>query len=796
MKRGLVVMLLGILAVALLCLGASETLTNRTGRSASGIVIQFSQSVRISNYDESTFPDQNPSGRADRFTFSGGMLPNGGRFKVSWSPSSATITNTQWLQGSAAAASVASDSMGFPTSSDAPVVTGDLLNPAYFAHAAYVMQAVSDRDKVFAMPLLGVAELAFSPTMTDIDPSTVTWSFEVSHPAGIGAAIEDYTLYIWGSNLSWSGYGEVMLTGITADGHSGSVTIPITVFRTDKTLTDSDRKKDYFIPWSPQIDINRILSVEEHMRKYSKDEGELDRTIQWSRWTKMVPRHDVDLADIWLNELRSDGDWPQSTQFALVDVFLSDLRHLGIDAIRTLNAYCIADAESTDIYPNYNWNYFTLTKRPEEESYVINEAHRLGMTVATGNMVNIESETHWEELYAASPAPMETFFGNLEALNSRSLDRWTQLGVDMVDLCPAVSSMNKYDNTYQQAVQSSDGIVDLVRNARESYPGPLMHAAHYMADFFPGESILRAQFWEEFDVIGMSGWSIRLTDNPSPTTQELVNGWRALITNYFQPFQQRFDKPFLMWENGCLAAAGCARYGLICDRMPGYDALQPSLEDMARYYCAQDEAFQTMHGYYGPGWYRFPLHPYHRGGVRDTITATPRLKIEDTIQEICRGYAVPRIIQIDSDPSDWIGSYVVGTDPLGDARGVNDITSVSFTQDDDYLYFGVRYAAPPSTPGLMILRLDGGGASVVEVFLNNIWTQIHDWKSDIYQGQMGTGPVIGFADAIDAGSMIEVRIARRFLSGYLNGPSLTAQIVNFTQDWRPQDEAGWFDLAP
>ena len=130
MKRVIACALVGALAVALLCLGASETLTNRTGKTASGVVITFSESVRISSYDESTFPDQSPSGRADTFTFSGGALANGGRFKVSWSPSNATITDTQWLQGSTTTSSAAATSMGFSTTSDTPVVPVTFSTPS------------------------------------------------------------------------------------------------------------------------------------------------------------------------------------------------------------------------------------------------------------------------------------------------------------------------------------------------------------------------------------------------------------------------------------------------------------------------------------------------------------------------------------------------------------------------------------------------------------------------------------------------------------------------------------------
>jgi hypothetical protein len=111
MRRSIVVVLVGILGIALLCLGASETLTNHTGKAASGVTIQFSQSVRISNYDESVFPDQDPSSRSGEFTFSGGKLANGGRFSVTWTPSSARITDTEWIPLSSASSGSSTDNM-------------------------------------------------------------------------------------------------------------------------------------------------------------------------------------------------------------------------------------------------------------------------------------------------------------------------------------------------------------------------------------------------------------------------------------------------------------------------------------------------------------------------------------------------------------------------------------------------------------------------------------------------------------------------------------------------------------
>jgi photosystem II stability/assembly factor-like uncharacterized protein len=117
MRRSVAVLVLGMLAVALLCLGATETLTNRSGGTVSGVVLTFSEPVRVTSYDEAAFPNQEPSGREARFTFSGGVLANGARFRVSWSPSSATLASFDWME---AGGSAPSSLQTPPPASDAP----------------------------------------------------------------------------------------------------------------------------------------------------------------------------------------------------------------------------------------------------------------------------------------------------------------------------------------------------------------------------------------------------------------------------------------------------------------------------------------------------------------------------------------------------------------------------------------------------------------------------------------------------------------------------------------------------
>lgn len=701
---------------------------------------------------------------------------------MNWTPSAAQIVSHEWLTGSTTTL------QGLPAEQvpDEPVVTGDILNQAYFAHPAYVMQGVSERDAVFAMPLDGVEVLAFYPIVEGVSLEDVTWSVEISHLEGIGAGIEGKTLYIWGSNASWAGYGEVTLEAVLGNAVS-SVTIPVTVFRDDKTLINTEGKKDYFVPWSPQLDINRILSVEEHMRKYNKDEGNLDRSVQWSRWKKMEELRDVDTSSFWVVIGYGDGKIPQDTQFALVDVYLAEVVRLGFNAFRTYNSYFISDRNATEIHKMVGNIGGAPSKNPEEEAYIINEGHRLGLAVLAGNWVSIEHEDAWEEVYYASPQPLSEFIDNYIVLNLSTLKRFAQLGVDIFDVAIQVSSMYQWNCSLSEATQLNDGMIQLAKNSRIDYAGPIYHSAIANVTFFPGVSVLKAPFWDYFDIVGQTVWGIILTEHDFPTVSQLVEGWDKVIEERFQPFQAQQNKPFILNDNGTNSVTGSARYALMCSYMPFYDPKNYDVQEMADYYLAQSVAFEDMEGYFGPGWSYFVLKQGDRGGVRDP-SFTFRLKIEDLIQSINLGKSDPRIIQIDAEFDDWHEDYIVFSDPTGDARGPEDIISLAFTQDEDYFYFKVEYSAPPSDFGflLMVFDTNDDNREDFKVFLNNYWTELNDWTGKIIK----YGAKIGFTDAINSRNQIELRIAKRYVEDYL-GDSLTLlNLQHGSLNGKVSDETG------
>jgi len=142
MKKLVVVFLVEVLAVAVLCLGAAETLVNRSGKTATGMVITFSEAVRITSYDAAVFPNQEPSGRAMRFMFNGGTLANGGRFRVSWSPSTTDIQSYEWLHD----ASSGSMAIALPSEPPAEVLGTCAYVDTTYGIPTIVVTSITTRD--------------------------------------------------------------------------------------------------------------------------------------------------------------------------------------------------------------------------------------------------------------------------------------------------------------------------------------------------------------------------------------------------------------------------------------------------------------------------------------------------------------------------------------------------------------------------------------------------------------------------------------------------------------------------
>ena len=188
-----------------LCVLAGEYVMNEDA--ARGLRVVFSEPVFITGFGD-VLANVTPEGEASEFTFYGGELEPWVGHWMSWKPATAVLVRSEWLSG-------APGTFEEEATQREAQVTGQLLNAAYFAHPAYVMQGVSDRDRVFAMPLAGISELGFYPLRSGVSPDAVAWCVEVNDQGLIEATIDAGVLYIWAATDRSAGAGTAHPDGCT-----------------------------------------------------------------------------------------------------------------------------------------------------------------------------------------------------------------------------------------------------------------------------------------------------------------------------------------------------------------------------------------------------------------------------------------------------------------------------------------------------------------------------------------------------------------------------------------------------
>jgi hypothetical protein len=641
---------------------------------------------------------------------------------------------------------------------------GPEINKYYFQHPACVMQGVNDLDAIYALPLEGIPELGTGYAAIDPDSEELMWMVETSGP-GIDAGFDNDTLYIWGTDASWAGYGHVTLKVTDETSASDSITIPVTVFKQDKTLINSEGVKEYYIPWGVELDINRILSVEEHMRQYDKDDlGLLDRTLKFSPWMKMEFLKDVTFFGDWFNSYLSNGSWNQESQFALVDVLLFELLGLGVNSIRLENIYYLESLSSSEIVSIFNqWNAGP-TKSPQEESYIVNEAHRLGLTVLISNLIGVDSASTggvYHENWEASPDDPIEFWENNKSLTINCLERWVSNGVEFMGLGNSLEYIGP--NSFSNRNLTNTELINLALSAKEITPGPILHIGGVPSEFIPGQYLLDASFWKYYDILSVGilmPEQVPLATTDDPTVDEVVGIMKRWIDIFYQPFQARFNKPFLPHENGCPSYDGAIRNAMYSVFTNG-DSSSIDLTDMSIYYLSHMIAYETMEGYFGPGWYFMSFNPFRLGGIRDW-SANPRLKVEDEIRSAFLDSNVVDRISLDGSLNDWVSIKPQNEEELGDSIA-DDIINVKSFESEDYFFINVNYALNFDGPISILFDIDGDGREDYKANCNNSFNEYGVWQAFLYS-LPNQKLRVGFGDLVQSQNGFEFRIHKRFFN--------------------------------
>jgi len=760
---------------------------NDTGETVFGLRVEFSEMVSITAFGD-VLTAVEPTYASETFVFYGGAVEEWGAHWCNWDPAAAQVVSSEWLTEAptklADRAALASQTVE---------VVGDLLNPDYFTHPAYVIQGISNREDVFAVPLEGVPEIDLYPTRVQTSCALVEWSVSVEDPSLAEASIEDGTLYVWASTETSTGVTSVTLRASLEDEDPSYVVIPVIVFRSDRTLSWFSGEKDYFVPWSPRLDINRILSVEEHMKQYGKDEGNLDRSIQWSRWWKLDDLRDATFSGIWPLDLYEEGTfWPIEAQIALVDALLAEMRDVGFDTVRLKNTYYSFGLTATEFEPVYDYFNAGVSKQPAVMRYLINEAHRWGLRVIMSNLIGIDmrsTEDVYHETWQATPDPIDDYWDNYQELMVRSMEEWQELGVDIAAVGESIELVEP--RTPSNMAKTSDAFVSIAEASRDVYDGPL--TCYTSCQWLPGQYVDEASFWEALDILGpaINDDYVIHVDSDDASVEELLAVWERRIDEYFQPFQRRYNKPMIAWHAGCFPLDGSATWGVQFnahnpERMSG-DCLD--LDEQRRWYEAAVTAFESMDGFRGFGAFWYHFYYVMLGGVHD-IDLSPRLKpAEWFLAEHYDGTATSRPIRIDGDVSDWAEKGILVEDATGDNRpGGDDLLWLRATQDDMYIYLALQYSAEPQG-GLAVwldLQDDGQWDYFVGVGPAFFWYDQKGWIGHVHRST-NSDQSSGVADVAVSGGFLELRLNRRYIDEHA-GP-IGIRITDANATWTADDDA-------
>lgn len=695
MRRMLGLAMALVAGLAGTCL-AGAMYRNDSGAVARAVRVEFSEPAEITSMWPS-FPQREPQGPATVIVLSGGEVTAGAWFSFTWWPDSARVEKIEWF---ASTPSSARPNLGFSDPKAQPEVHGDLLNPAFFAHPAYVMQGVSERDKVSALPLHGVPELSFYPVLGEISASSLTWTFEVSHPEGIGAAIEDGTLYIWGNNPEWQGYGEVELHVRAPDGRGSWVAIPVVVFCTNRTLVNPKGKRDYFVPWSWRLDLHRIRSVQEHMSRYGKgDDSLLDRTLRFSCWQRMPHLKGAALPG-WSGP---PGGVLESWLLDRVDETYRELRRIGCDAVSISRSYQMEEdgAACPIVAPH--------TMSDEEIAYAINEAHLQGLRVM---LVPDVKEAHSRHF---APPNIDGWFACYFRIVADNAGIAERTGVEYFTLANIIMPDLFIDWPLERRTSLwIDKMTDLLSGVvRPRYAGPVVHMPGFM--YLSDGHLDLVPFLRQVDIVGVNSQFVHLTTSRSPSYDEIYKVLQDYAHRYYVPLHNSLNKPMFVNEGFIESYDGVLALTDASGRIPE-DAVYDGDEQAIWYraWFAVEREHMFLRGFGWVGW----AYDAAMGGVGD-VGWTARLKPAE--REIARAYGAPdpfRTVWVDGDASDWEDATLTTSGTVkGGMPGTVRIERLSIKVDEAYVYVAIWVSSglPPDHGFVILIDKNGDRAADVPI---------------------------------------------------------------------------------
>jgi hypothetical protein len=476
-------------------------------------------------------------------------------------------------------------------------VKGPKINDYYFQHSAYVMQGVDDLDSIYALPLEGIPELGTGYVAIDSDSDELSWVVVTSDPA-IGAGFQDDTLYIWGADASWSGYGSVTLSASDETGASDSIEIPVTVFRKDKTLVNPEGKEDYFVPWSPSF------AAEDFVRGIHVGVN----TYNWHESVEMLPE------DYFEYILSLNAGWVGLSICLHVHDSLDSTVSPSTDL---LGAETYSDEDLARIVHELKSRglrvYWTLAFDEHRDGEPGKQVRRDHFGNPTAYETGFESWRIRKEYWPWDPdfKGHDEFVAQLfetytsQAVHYASLAE--DLGVDMFSLGTETKWLFRTPDEPEMASGAyAAELRRMVAEVRKVYGGVLTYDQNGSAPLYGPEGSL--DVWGDLglDAIGLSAYFALTGANPlgmPHSVDDLQGAWARIFRDYLIPLKERNPGlPLYFLEFGCTDKPGGASAPVDSTKPPrvfvdrNHDGLDDGEEEQANYY---EALFRTVQEYPG-----------------------------------------------------------------------------------------------------------------------------------------------------------------------------------------------------
>ena len=631
-----------------------------------------------------------------------------------------------------------------------------VFNASYYAHPASVMQGASDRDGIFAMPLNGIPELGFYPVSDPDLLPLLTWFAESSIPEGFGVEIEKDTLYIWGASPTWSGRGEVTLTAEDPYGNQASITIPVTVFETDRTFVNEEGVTEYYIPWDPQLDINRIQSTDAHaLQKHTTTSG-LDRSVNWSHWQLLGEMNAVNCGGRWLNDSSISG-WTTESQRKMVDLAFDELERLNVDWIKIDPFYYMWNLTDTEILAIQDEPHLGPSWTDDDIRYVIAEAHSRGIKVMGSlQLWPLNNGSFFGPgRQLMRPTNWDSWLNSYEDLVGGLASLWYECGAEAV--CPGVELFNlNYELRGERYITDSKwnaSMTEVVTEVRKSYSGPVTWALTVLPIILHEDDAYTRMLplLEKLDILGFNAYYFPLGSGAGTTLGEVTQDLDSYFSRLVDPIVETLRKPFVLTEVGGNSSEGMLSAGAL--KTGG--ATLKGLEEQALLYQAVIDVVSQREAFRGAFWWEYSLNSAApsaaKGGYLDE-EATFRLKPAEQVISAEYGAESFGVCQLDGDMSEWgVGNLLATDEVAGAQQAGGDIASVHVMSDAWYHYLAVTFHGELSKGKNLHIHLDFDADGTIDTpisiesgkMLGTIWSDMN-WARpstfvDVAPSRDGTG---------------------------------------------------------